>query len=399
MSHSPHRHDVVVVGARCAGAATARLLAARGYDVVLVDRATMPSDTLSTHGLARGGVVQLNRWGLLDRLVADGAPPIHTVAFATPGGTVRRAVKDRAGVDFLLAPRRHRIDALLVEEARTAGAHVRLGTTAGALLRDNRGRVIGVEVAARGGSPTPLLARHVVGADGLRSAMAPAFGARTLRTFRTGATVFYTYVDQVPWDAFEFHVSDHAFAGVFPTHDSQACVWLSRPGERYEAVRRAPGADRARAWQDILEAAAPDLGRRLREGRITSPVRGCIDPPNYVREAWGDGWSLVGDAGYHRDPITGHGMTDAFRDAELLADALDLTLRGDLPEAVALAAYQKSRDQAVADIFRLTRELARFPRLDRFVQLEIELAEVLDREATFLASRPAPAGALATAVA
>jgi flavin-dependent dehydrogenase len=398
MSRTAHRHDVVVVGARCAGASVARLLAARGYDVVLVDRATMPSDTLSTHGLARGGVVQLDRWGLLDLLVAEGTPPIRSVTFATPHGSIRRPVKDRAGVDILLAPRRHRIDALLVEEARAAGADVRMRTTARTVLRDGRGRVVGVEVATRAGAPRPLLARHVVGADGLRSTMAGAFGAHTLRSFRTGATLFYGYVDQVEWDGFEFHVADRAFGGVFPTHDGLGCVWLSRPDERYAPVRRAR-AQRTQVWLDVLDATLPYLAQRVRDGRVTSPVRGFIDPPNYVREAWGDGWSLVGDAGYHRDPITGHGMTDAFRDAELLADALDAALRGDLPENDALATYQMSRDVALADTYRLTRELARFPRPDRFVQLQIELAEVLDREATLLASRPAPAGTLATAVA
>jgi flavin-dependent dehydrogenase len=398
MSYGSHRHDVVVVGARSAGASTARLVAAQGHDVVLVDRATMPSDTLSTHGLVRGGVVQLGRWGLLDRLLADGAPPIRWVSFTTREGTVRRPVKDRAGVDFLLAPRRHRIDALLLDEAGHAGAEVLLGTTARDVVRDDRGRVIGVDVTTGDRVTRRLLASHVVGADGLRSTMAGAFGARTLTSFRTSATLFYAYVDGVPWDGYEFHVSDGAFAGVFPTNDGQGCVWLSRPDARFTPVRRA-GRRRAEAWLAMLEDVAPELGRRVRHGRIVSPVRGCIAPANYVREAWGEGWLLVGDAGYHRDPITGHGMTDAFRDAELLADALDATLSGDVPAATALATYQTSRDRALAETYRLTRELARFPRPDRFVQLQIELSEALDREATELASRPAPAGIPATAVA
>ena len=387
-------YDVIVVGARCAGAATARLLAGRGHRVLLLDRATMPSDTLSTHGLARGGVVQLARWGLLDRLVAEGAPPVRTVAFDPPRGHLERPVKDRAGVDFLLAPRRSRIDALLVEEAAAAGATVRLGTSVDGVLRDARGRVVGVEARERGGAALRFGARHVVAADGLRSTLAPALGAQTRRSFRTGATLFYAYVGGEDWRAFEFHVGPRAFAGAFPTHDGQACVWLSRPDRLYGAVRHARR-DRAEAWTRLLQDVAPGLGERVRRGEITSPLRGCVDPPNYVRQAHGDGWSLVGDAGYHRDPITGHGMTDAFRDAELLADALDTTWRGDLPEATALAAYESARDRALADTFRLTRELARFPHPDRFVELQVALAEALDREATELASRPV----LATSVA
>jgi flavin-dependent dehydrogenase len=387
-------YDVIVVGARCAGAATARLLAGWGHRVLLLDRTTMPSDTLSTHGLARGGVVQLARWGLLDRLVAEGAPPVRSVSFHTPRGHVERPVKDRAGVNFLLAPRRLRIDHLLVQEAVSAGADLRLGTQVNGVLRDASGRVVGVEARERGGAPFQLHARHVVAADGLRSTLAPVLGAQTRRCFRSRATLFYAYVGGVDWRSFEFHVGPGAFAGAFPTHDGEACVWLSRPDRLYDTVRHASG-DRAGAWTRLLTEVAPDLGGRVQQGRITSPVRGCVDPPNYVRQAFGDGWSLVGDAGYHRDPITGHGMTDAFRDAELLADALDDALRGERPETAALAAYESARDQALADTFRLTRELARFPHPDRFVELQVALAEALDREATELASRPV----LATSVA
>src|SRR3954468_2350551 len=105
---SPHRSaahgpDVVVVGARCAGAATAMLLAREGVDVVVLDRADFPSDTLSTHAIARGGMVQLARWGLLDEVVASGAPPIRTVTFHLPGEELIKDVRDAAGVDHLLA--------------------------------------------------------------------------------------------------------------------------------------------------------------------------------------------------------------------------------------------------------------------------------------------------------
>jgi flavin-dependent dehydrogenase len=380
-----HRYDVVVVGARCAGAATARLLAGRGHDVLLVDRAELPSDTLSTHGLVRGGVVQLSRWGLVDRLVADGAPPVRSVLFSGPSGQVERPVKDRAGVDFLLAPRRTRIDALLAEEAAAAGAEFRPGVSVDRVLRDDRGRVAGVRARLRDGSWVELRARHLVAADGLRSTLAPLLGARTLSCFRTGATLFYTYVGGLDWRSYEFHVAPGAFAGVFPTNDGEACVWLSRPDRLYDSVRHS-GRDRATVWTQMLTQVAPGLGERVRDGRITSPLRGFVDAPHYLRQAHGEGWSLVGDAGYHRDPITGHGMTDAFRDAELLADALDLVLRGDLPAGAALMTYQRRRDRALRDTYRLTRALAAFPPPDRFVELQIELSEVLEREAIELAS-------------
>ena len=153
-------------------------------------------------------------------------------------------------------------------------------------------------------------------------------------------TNFYTYVDQVPWRGYELHVGRRSYAGVFPTHDGQAAVWLCRPTAQSSDVLRA-GAHRAEALVDAVAATAPALGQRLRSGRVVSRVRGIVDPPNHVRQAYGAGWALVGDAGYHRDPMTGHGITDAFRDAELLADALHVALLDPGCEEAALRRYQR----------------------------------------------------------
>jgi 2-polyprenyl-6-methoxyphenol hydroxylase-like FAD-dependent oxidoreductase len=117
-------------------------------------------------------------------------------------------------------------------------------------------------------------------------------------------------------------------------------------------------------------------------------VRGGVDLPNHIRRPHGPGWALVGDAGYHRDPITGHGITDAFRDAELLATALDTGIRDPASEADAMAAYQRTRDAMLRETFDLTRALTRFPALDRFVALQIQLSESLEREAELLAALP-----------
>jgi flavin-dependent dehydrogenase len=122
-------------------------------------------------------------------------------------------------------------------------------------------------------------------------------------------------------------------------------------------------------------------------------VRGAVGLPNHVRRAAGPGWALVGDAGYHRDPITGHGITDAFRDAELLAGALDRSLGSGVDEREALAAYQRQRDAALRETFDLTCALARFPEPERFVALQRRLSRALEAEAERLASMPAPAAA------
>ena len=121
-------------------------------------------------------------------------------------------------------------------------------------------------------------------------------------------------------------------------------------------------------------------------------VRGAERLPNYLRQPVGPGWALVGDAGYHRDPITGHGITDAFRDAELLATAIDRSLRDPAAEPEAMAGYADRRDSALRETFHLTKALASFPHPDRFVELQLQLSDALEREADLLASLPPPAG-------
>jgi flavin-dependent dehydrogenase len=380
-------YDVVVVGARCAGAATAMLLAGRGHDVVMVDKARLPSDTLSTHGIIRGGVVQLSRWGLLDRVLASGAPAVRNVRFDLQGETKVLRIKRRAGVDVLVAPRRHLLDGLLADAAVESGAELRADVTATGLQRSDDGRVTGIIGRSGNGDRVELTARFVVGADGRRSRMAEYFGAATLEKFTSSCGVFYTYVAGLGSDSYEFHIAPDAFAGVFPTHDDQACVWLIRPTPLLEPIRTA-GSERIEAFVEQLELLVPDLGHRVRAGRATARLRGTADLPNYRRQAHGPGWALVGDAGYHRDPITGHGITDAFRDAELLATAIDQSLREPRLEGAAMASYQERRDAMARDVFDLTRALTAFPPPDRFVELQIQLSEALEREADQLASFP-----------
>jgi 2-polyprenyl-6-methoxyphenol hydroxylase-like FAD-dependent oxidoreductase len=383
----PHQEaDVVVVGARCAGAATAMLLARAGHDVVMVDRSRPSTDTNSTHSLVRGGVVQLARWGLLDDVVATGAPEIRSVSFHHAGEVTRRRVTDRAGVDFLLAPRRHVLDDLLAGAAEDAGAELVTGSSVTGVLRDGH-RVVGVSTRDASGDRRHLRARLVVGADGVYSSTARYVGAATVERHDPAGAAFYTYVGGVPWDGFEFHVGDRSFAGVFPTHDGEACVWLIRPVAELAHVVAA-GADRLEAWLLALDECAPGLADRVRAGSITAPLRGSVGLPNHRRRATGPGWALVGDAGYHRDPITGHGITDAFRDAELLARRTGQLLRGDLSETAALAAYQTERNDSLAPIFEITWQMAQFPPIDRFVELQKRLAVLIDDEATWLAERP-----------
>ncbi|MGW1341218.1 NAD(P)/FAD-dependent oxidoreductase [Kribbella sp. NPDC002412] len=380
-------YDVVVVGARCAGAATGMLLGRMGHRVVMVDKAGLPSDTLSTHGLLRGGVVQLSRWGLLDSVLASGTPAVTKVRFELPGETKVRRIKPRDGVDVLVAPRRHILDSLLADAAVESGVELRTGVTATGLLRARDGRVTGIVGRDRNGDRIELPARIVVGADGRRSRMADLFSAKTLEHYTSPCAVFFTYVTGLAPDTYEFHIAPDAFAGVFPTHHGEACVWLIRPTPLLDPIRTA-GARRTAVFVRQLEQLVPSLGTRVRAGRITERLRGAADLPNYLRQAHGPGWALVGDAGYHRDPITGHGITDAFRDADLLASAIDAGLRDPSTERAAMSSYQDTRDFMAREVLDLTRALTAFPAPERFVDLQVQLSEALEQEADQLASFP-----------
>ena len=384
------RHDVVVVGGRVAGSATAMLLARLGHDVVVVDQASFPSDTVSTHSIARSGVVQLRRWGLLEEVLDSGAPAIRQVTFNAAGASTSRTIKDKSGVDFLVAPRRYVLDTIIATAAEHVGAELRTGITATGLQRDGRGRVVGVDGHDRAGARIAIGARWVIGADGLGSRVAGSVGAAINEARLAGGAAQYAYYAGLPWSGIEFFVAERSFAGVFPTHDGQACIWVCTPSADAKAVRRRAGS-RVEAFDTLLERSAPELAERLGQARRTSPVQGMLRQPNQLRQAFGPGWALVGDAGYYRDAVTAYGISDAFHHAELLAVALDQALDGDGEEAAALAVYQQQRDQSLREIFEITCRLAAYPPVPTFIELQKQLSGAIDTQAAALAARPIPA--------
>jgi flavin-dependent dehydrogenase len=257
---------------------------------------------------------------------------------------------------------------------------VQTGVSVTGTLTDATGRVTGVALRDRDGRARELRARLVVGADGVRSRIARSVGAQVLEQGPRHGSTSYTYVARPDWEGFEFHIGERSFAGVFTTHHGEANVWLCEPGD--------PARRDQRDFLEALRRAAPSLAERVDAGRITAPVRSATGLPNHVLEAAGPGWALVGDAGYHRDPITGHGITDAFRDAELLARRAGEALAGAEPEDHALRAYATERRTLLAPIFEVTCQLAQFPPLAEFIELQKQLSALIDAEAAWLADLP-----------
>ena len=258
-------YDVIVSGARCAGSPTAMLLARQGYRVLLVDRATFPSDTVSTHVLHPPGVDALDRWGLLDRLAATGCPPVSTYHFDF-GPLVLAGSPGTA-----YCPRRTVLDKLLVDAAAEAGVEVREGFTVEDVVVDD-GTVTGIRGHGRGDRRTTERCRVLVGADGRHSRVAATVAAPTYHEKPPAEGAYYAYWSGLPTDGFELFVRPERAIGAFPTHDGQTLVLVAWPAAELDAYR----ADVEGNYLKTLEL-APTLAARAstrRRGRAGSTPPG-----------------------------------------------------------------------------------------------------------------------------
>jgi flavin-dependent dehydrogenase len=354
-------YDAIVVGARPAGAATALLLARRGLRVLVIDQQPEGRDTLSTHAVMRAGVVQLFRWGLLDALAAQGTPALRgsTFHYRFPDDETSETVqtvetvdvRPAGGIDALYAPRRTVLDPLLVDAARRAGAEVRFATKVERLLVNTAGRVIGIEARGRRG-PMRAHAPITIGADGVRSTVAQAVDARVTHRGRATGALAYRYVAGLPADRFNWYYAPGVTAGVIPTNAGVANVWAGVPSARFAELARP---SLARGLDAVLARVAPEVAEQVRATASEGPVRGFPGVAGFQRVPVGPGWALVGDAGYFKDPITAHGITDALRDAELLADAVVLAAAGDHG---AFAEYHRARDALSTQLRDVTERIA-----------------------------------------
>jgi 2-polyprenyl-6-methoxyphenol hydroxylase-like FAD-dependent oxidoreductase len=353
-------YDVIVVGTRVAGAATAMLLAREGANVLAVDRAAFPSDTLSTHQVQVPGVARLNRWGVLDAVIAAGTPATREVRFDAGAVVLEGRMPSVEGADALYSPRRTLLDKLLVDAARAAGAEVRERFAVDEVLFD-ADRVTGIRGRARGGACFTERAHLVVGADGRYSMVAKAVGATPYNVRPATSVAYYAYWEGVELDGGQIYARERRMMGAWPTNDGLTLTFVSAPRDEFAAFRADPRGEVARALD-----ATGELGERVRAGRLAERVRGTADLPNRFHVPYGAGWALVGDAGLVMDPVTGQGIADAFRDAELLSKAIVAGLGGGAAPQAALAEYQARRDAAALAMFDVTTDLAAFgpPRLD-----------------------------------
>jgi 2-polyprenyl-6-methoxyphenol hydroxylase-like FAD-dependent oxidoreductase len=344
-------YDAIVVGARCAGSPLAMLLARKGYRVLVVDRATFPSDTVSTHVLHPRAVAALNRWGLEQRLLATGCPPVHTYAFDFGPFTLSGSPGTQAApVGY--CPRRSILDKLLVEAAAEAGAEIREGFSVTEVLSED-GRVVGVRGQSKAGGSVVERASVVVGADGRHSLVAEAVRPQQYNEKPPLLACYYSYWSGLPMAGrFETYIRPQRGAAAVATHDDLTLVIAGWPHAELGSMKR----DIEGSVQRVI-ALAPEFAERVRGAKRETRFVGAA-VPNFFRKPFGPGWALVGDAGYTKDPITAQGILDAFRDAERCAAALDEAFRGDRSFEDALADYQRARDEDVLPMYEFTCQLA-----------------------------------------
>jgi len=328
-------YDVIVVGARCAGSPTAMLLARRGYKVLVVDRATFPSDTVSTHLVHPPGLDALQRWGLLERVRATGCPSIPEYMFDLGAFSIT-GTPGLPHQPSSYGPRRTVLDKILVDAASEAGAEVREGFAVEDLLTED-GRVTGIRGNAGGTSFTER-ARIVVGADGISSLVARSVKADTYQEKPRLLAGYYSYWSGLSVNGFEAYDRGDRSWAAWPTNEGLTLVIVGWPYAEFETNKKdiegnfLAALDRAPAFRD-----------RLRAGKREDRFYGMA-VPNFFRKPYGPGWALVGDAGYNKDFITAQGISDAFHQAERCVDALDATFSGKRPFDDAMKDTQTHRD-------------------------------------------------------
>jgi flavin-dependent dehydrogenase len=361
--------DAIVVGARAAGAPTAMLLARAGARVLLVDRASFPSDTISGHAIKPPGVAYLKRWGLLDAVLATGCPPIHKLAVSVGDRALPAPPTDTLP---FIAPRRTILDLTLIQAAAAAGADVHERTSVTGLIGDGD-QVLGIEARGSDGGILRALAPIVIGADGKQSFIAHQVGAAYHEYQSPVSIAYYSYWSGSPASGLTLAFQPGRAAGLFPTHHGQVLAFVQARWSERHAFRDDAIGNYLNGLREF-----PAISDALAGATYEGPLRGMLDLPGFFRQSYGPGWALAGDAAHHKDPIIARGITDAFRDAELLSRAVSAGLGGETDLTPALEDYQEQRETASRHVNTLNHRLAELP--DDLDEIQNRLIEVLTAE-------------------
>jgi flavin-dependent dehydrogenase len=362
-------YDAIVIGARCAGAVTAMLLALQDHRVLLVDRASFPSDVRQGHFIHRHGPKRLADWGLLERVVGTNCPPLTTHLsdfgdFPLIGRDIRIG-----NVAWAYAPRRRQLDQVLVEAAIEAGVEFRPNFLVESCLWDGD-RVKGI----RGRDHRQHIsimekALITIGADGRNSTLARLVGAPSYDETPALTCWYFSYWSGVPSEGFEWYMRTNRVIFAFRTNDNLFAIFIGWPISEFSSVK----ADIECQFMNVVDL-IPGFAERVRSGRREERFYGAADLPNFLRRPFGPGWALVGDAGCHKDPMMANGICDALRDADFLSSAIHEGLAGLRPLDETLMRYERQRNEATMAQYRDNIAAARFsPVSPELLQIRLAL--------------------------
>jgi flavin-dependent dehydrogenase len=345
-------YDAIVVGARCAGAPTAMLLGRKGHKVLLVDRATFPSDLRqSTLLIHQPGVACLERWGLLGKVRATGAPPIARWLVDLGPLVFKGSPPPDGKTTEGIAPRRTVLDKILLDGAVAAHVEAREAFIVEEILVEG-GKVTGIRGRDRSGKAVTANASIVIGAEGSNSLVAKTVRAPEYKQRESKICTLYTYWSGVELlHGFQLEFYPRVYRGVYawPTNDGYLLIGANWKVPEFEEVCKDPEGN----YMKVLDECAPDLGKRVRAGKRMDEFVGGY-ARNFFRKPYGDGWALVGDAGACYEFTSAHGITNAFRQASQIAEAVSDGLAGKRPMADALSDFEKRRNQLEGAFYDFT---------------------------------------------
>lgn len=368
-------YDVVVVGARCAGASIAMLLARQGHRILMIDKESRGTDMAhSTHFVQPIAVSKLRKWGLLPALEAV-CPAIDSYSVDFGVAHVIGMPPAADGYSRTFCPRRDVLDPILVEGAESAGVEYQPDIKVVSLLRDSES-VTGVATVNSAGIHRDIQSRIVIGADGPGSTVAKQVNAEEYHEAPVQQATVWGYWSGVSSTDLEMHFSPGRAVYSGPTSGGATLIGVNWIIDDFKEKRR----DIETNYFEVVEKLAPALAAQMKAGRLTTPLR-IGSTRNFLRVPYGPGWVLVGDAGHKKDPCTAQGITDAFIDADECATVIDSGLRNPSELMTGLAEWHRKRDARLIPLHEMTIQMAKFRAPD---DDEIALYRALEgnREAT-----------------
>jgi flavin-dependent dehydrogenase len=332
------------------------LLAERGFDVLVLDRASFPRPKICGEYLSPEAARVLDRLGVLKSIDLAGAVPLAGMRITAPDGTVLDARYGAVGAfrpyrDHAMGVSRATLDGALLDRVRALPVDLREGVRVTDVVVEHD-RVVGVRAADATGAGLEVRARVVIAADGRTSVIAHRLHCRHPHPLARMALVTYVTGVRDCRDVGEIFVDPPDYAILNPLTPDRINLSLVVPLAH------------AAAWRARLEdffvariKQLPHLSRRLAGARRVAPLSSLGPLAHRVVPPREGGVLLVGDAAGFYDPFTGEGIFKALRSAELAADTVLGAVRAGEVSAAALAVYERGRRAAFADKERLTRVL------------------------------------------